>query len=145
MVKTRPPNPAAFREQIIELFRSSGSQSELAREFSITPATIANWVARAAADAGKPVAGKDVLTSAEREELVRLRRENRRLQTERDILANSPRATRLPRWHRNTGALHCHTAPHRGRKSFGGSQAREQTWPKANSGPKCGGTSCDPG
>ena len=52
MVKTRPPNPAAFREQIIELFRSGRSQSELAREFSITPATIANWVARAAADNG---------------------------------------------------------------------------------------------
>lgn len=89
MGKTRPPYAAAFREQIIELFRSGRSQSELAREFSITPATIANWVARAAADEGKPMPGKDVLTTAEREELIRLRRENRRLQTERDILAKA--------------------------------------------------------
>ena len=51
--------------------------------------SIANWVARSSADAGKPVPGKDVLTSAEREELIRLRRENRRLQTERDILAKA--------------------------------------------------------
>ena len=40
MGKTRPPYAAASREQIIELFRSGRSQSELAREFSITPATM---------------------------------------------------------------------------------------------------------
>ena len=51
--------------------------------------SIANWVARAAADEGKSRPGKDVLTTAEREELIRLRRENRRLQTERDILAKA--------------------------------------------------------
>jgi transposase len=38
---------------------------------------------------GKPVRGKDVLSSAEREELARLRRENRQLKTERDILAKA--------------------------------------------------------
>ena len=43
-------------------------------------ATIANWVARAGADVGKLLPGKDVLTTAEREELARLRREVRRLQ-----------------------------------------------------------------
>lgn len=46
-------------------------------------------MARAAADAGKPLPGKDVLTTAEREELARLRREVKRLQTERDILAKA--------------------------------------------------------
>ena len=40
-------------------------------------------------DKGKPMPGKDGLSSAEREELNRLRRENRRLQTERDILAKA--------------------------------------------------------
>lgn len=43
-----------------------------------------------AADAGKPVPGKSGLGSAEREELMRLRRENRQLELERDIL---PKAT----------------------------------------------------
>ena len=89
MGRTKPPYPAAFRQQIVELFQAGRSQSELAREFDVSAATIANWVARAAADAGKPLSGKDVLTTAEREELVRLRRENRRLQTERDILAKA--------------------------------------------------------
>jgi len=46
-------------------------------------------VAQAAADNGKPARGKDVLSSAEREELVRLRRENRQLKQERDILAKA--------------------------------------------------------
>ena len=46
-------------------------------------------MAQAAADNGKPARGKDVLSSAEREELVRLRRENRQLKQERDILAKA--------------------------------------------------------
>ena len=89
MGKSKPPYPAAFKQQIVELFRAGRSQSELAREFDVSAGSIANWVARAAADAGKPLPGKDVLTTAEREELIRLRRENRRLQTERDILAKA--------------------------------------------------------
>ncbi|WP_431191511.1 IS3 family transposase [Ottowia testudinis] len=89
MGRTKPPYPAAFRQQIVELFQAGRSQSELAREFDVSAASIANWVARAAADAGKPLPGKDVLSTAEREELMHLRRENRRLQTERDILAKA--------------------------------------------------------
>lgn len=77
------------QQQIVELFRAERSQSELAREFDVSAGSIANWVARASADSGKPLPGKDVLTSAERDELVRLRRDNRRLQTERDILAKA--------------------------------------------------------
>ena len=89
MGNTKPPYPAAFKQQIVELFQAGRSQSELAREFDVSAASIANWVARASADSGKPLPGRDVLTSVEREELVRLRRENRRLQTERDILAKA--------------------------------------------------------
>jgi transposase len=63
--------------------------SELSREFGCSAQTITNWVAQAAIDAGKPLPGKDGLSSAEREELTRLRRENRRLQMERDILAKA--------------------------------------------------------
>jgi transposase len=88
--KTRAPYPAAFRQQMVELVESGRSPAELAREFDVSAQTIANWVGQAAVDRGKPPPGKQgALTSAEREELARLRRENRRLQMERDILAKA--------------------------------------------------------
>jgi len=51
--------------------------------------TIANWVGHAAIDEGKPLAGKEGPSSAEKQELVRLQRENRQLRMERDILAKA--------------------------------------------------------
>ena len=89
MGKTKPPYPAAFKQQIVELLQAGRSQSELAREFDVPAGSIASWLARASADSGKPLPGKDVLTAVEREELSRLHREVRRLQTERDILAKA--------------------------------------------------------
>jgi transposase len=89
MPRSRPPYPKEFREQIVELARTGRTSSELSREFGCSAQTITNWVAQAAIDAGKPLPGKDGLSSAEREELTRLRRENRRLQMERDILAKA--------------------------------------------------------
>ena len=87
MPKSRPPYPAEFRRQIVELARAGRTPTELSREFGCSAQTVTNWIAQAAIDGGKPLPGKDGLTSAEREELTRLRRENRRLQMERDILA----------------------------------------------------------
>ena len=89
MAKTRPPYPAEFRQQMIELVRSGKTPAQLSREFECSAQTIANWVALAAIDGGKPLPGKEGLSSAEREELNRLRRENRQLKTERDILAKA--------------------------------------------------------
>lgn len=89
MPKTKPPYPAEFRQQIIELARAGRTPAELSREFGPTAQSIANWIAQDARDRGKPLPGKPGLTSAEHEELVRLRRENRRLQQERDILAKA--------------------------------------------------------
>jgi transposase len=89
MSKTRPPYPAEFREQIVELARAGRTPAELAREFGCSAQSVTNWIAQAAIDAGKPLPGKDGLSSAERDELARLRRENRRLQMERDILAKA--------------------------------------------------------
>ena len=89
MPKTRPPYSAEFRQQIVELVRAVRSPAELSREFGCSAQTIANWVGQDAIDRGKPLPGKEGLTSAEREELVRLRREVRQLQTERDILAKA--------------------------------------------------------
>ena len=89
MPKTKPPYPAEFRDQIVELVQAGRTPAELSREFAVTAQSIAAWVAQAAASSGKPVRGKDVLSSAERDELTRLRRENKRLQQERDILAKA--------------------------------------------------------
>ena len=75
-----------FKRQMVELHRAGRSASSLAKEFGPTAWTIALWVKRAARDAGK---GDGGLTSAEREELTRLRRENRKLKEEREILSKA--------------------------------------------------------
>ncbi len=89
MPKSKPPYPAEFRQQIIELARAGRTPAELSREFGPTAQSIANWIAQDARDRGKPLPGKEGLTSAEREELVRLRRQLRQVQQERDILAKA--------------------------------------------------------
>ncbi|WP_347255103.1 IS3 family transposase [Brachymonas denitrificans] len=86
MSKVRPPYPAEFRQQMVELVRAGRSPAELSREFGVTAQSITNWVGQAAIDSGKPLPGKEGLTTAEREELVRLRRQLRQVQMERDIL-----------------------------------------------------------
>jgi transposase len=89
MPKSKPPYPAAFKQQIIELAMAGRTPAELSREFGISAQSVTAWVAQAAADAGKAPRGKDVLSSAEREELARLRRRVRQLEQERDILAKA--------------------------------------------------------
>lgn len=86
MPKTRPPYPAAFRERIVELARAGRSVQQLAAEFEPSEQTIRNWIVQAHLDDGLR---SDGLTTDERDELQRLRRENRRLQQERDILAKA--------------------------------------------------------
>jgi transposase len=75
-----------FKRQMVDLVRSGRTPAALSREFGPTAWTIAIWVKQAARDAGK---GDGGLTSAEREELTRLRRENRKLKEEREILAKA--------------------------------------------------------
>jgi len=89
MPKTHPPYLAEFRQQIIELAGTGKTPAELSREFGPTTQTIINWLAQAARDVGKPVPGKEGLSTPEREELARLRRECRQLKLERDILAKA--------------------------------------------------------
>lgn len=86
MPRSRPPYPLEFRTQIIELVRAGRTPAELAQEFEPTAQTISNWVAQADRDDGQR---HDGLTSAEREELRKLRRENRQLREEREILAKA--------------------------------------------------------
>jgi transposase-like protein len=99
MPKSKPPYPAAFKQQIVELAMAGRTPEELSREFGVSAQSVTAWVARAAADAGKPVRGKDVLSGAEREELARLRRRVRQLEQERDILASRwPTAKHFTSW-----------------------------------------------
>ena len=87
MGKTHKPYPAEFRGQMVELVRAGRSPSELAREFEPLVEAIRSWVTQADQDEGRHDHG--ALTSAEREELARLRRENKQLRLERDILAKA--------------------------------------------------------
>ena len=86
MPKTRKPYPPEFREQMVALVRAGRTPEELSREFEPTAQSIINWVAQADRNEGKR---KDGLTSAEREELQRLRKANRQLRLEREILAKA--------------------------------------------------------
>jgi len=70
--KTSKRYTPEFRRQLVELHRAGRSIPELAREFGPTPWTIALWVKQ-----------------TERQELTRLRRENKRLKMEREILAKA--------------------------------------------------------
>lgn len=78
-----PPYPDELRRRVIELVRAGESPEALAKKFEPTAQTIRNWVRQADLDDGKRTDG---LTTDEREELVRLRRENSRLLEEREIL-----------------------------------------------------------
>ena len=84
MPRTHPPYDMEFRRRMIELVRR-GEQSirQLAKEFNCSDATLYKWVRQADLNEGHR---KDGLTTEEREELSRLRRENARLREERDIL-----------------------------------------------------------
>lgn len=74
MPNSRPPYPPEFRQQIIELVRSGRTPEELSKEFEPTAQTIHNWVRQAERDEGRRDDGP---TTDERQELARLRRENR--------------------------------------------------------------------
>ena len=89
MPTPKPPYPTEFRRQMVELVHAGRKPAQLVREFDVTAQSIASWVAHAAADSGKPGRSRDVLSTAEREELTRLRRENKQLKLERDILAKA--------------------------------------------------------
>jgi len=84
MPRTRPPYPPEFRAEAVELIRSgSKSIAELSRDLGVTDQTLRNWLRQANLDAGRR---HDGLTTGEREELRRLRSENRTLRMERDLL-----------------------------------------------------------
>jgi transposase len=85
MPKSKPPYPEAFRTEAIELVRVSGTSiPQVARDLGVSAETLRLWVRQAEVDTGRGRPGD--LTTLEHEELVRLRREVKTLQMERDIL-----------------------------------------------------------
>jgi transposase len=86
MPKSRPPYPPELRRQMVELVRSGRSPESLAEEYEPSGESIRNWVKQADRDNGKR---QDGMTTEEKDELARLRRENRTLREERTILAKA--------------------------------------------------------
>ena len=94
MARTHAPYPPEFRRQLVELVRAGRNPADLAREFEPSAQAIRNWAALAGvaygpASAPDPARPDPLLTGPEREELQRLRRENRQLKLEREILAKA--------------------------------------------------------
>src|ERR1700680_599022 len=86
MPRTHPPYAPEYRRRLIELARAGRSIDQLAREFEPSANAIRKWVKQAAVDEGLR---SDGLTTAEREELNRLPRENRVLREKREILSKA--------------------------------------------------------
>ena len=81
--RTRPAYPEQFRREAIELLRAGRSPRELAESLGVSQQTLRNWRRQEQLDRHER---DDGITTDEREELARLRRENLRLKQERDLL-----------------------------------------------------------
>lgn len=90
MAKNRAPYPAEFRQKMVDLVRSGRSPEELAEEFEPSSISIREWVKKADEAEGRRTktskSNISSLSSDEHRELQRLRRENKILQEEKEIL-----------------------------------------------------------
>jgi transposase len=86
MSRERKNYTPEFRRQMVALHRGGRELRELSKEFGCSTWSIRGWVKRAERDAGT---GDGGLTTMEREELTGLRRENRKLREEREILSKA--------------------------------------------------------
>jgi transposase len=85
MARKRRSFTAEYKAEVVRLCRTSGkSIGQVAKELDLTETGVRAWVRQAAIDEKRDVHGP--LTSEERGELARLRRENRTLTMERDFL-----------------------------------------------------------
>ena len=89
MPKSRPPYSPEFRRQMVDLVRAGRSAEGLSREFEPTAQSIGAWVAAADKQEGLREEALAGLSASERDELARLRRENKQLRVERDILSKA--------------------------------------------------------
>ena len=79
--------PPEFRHKVLELIRSGQSINSVAKKFEVSRQTIMNWVRQDALDGGGR--RNDGLTTDERAEFAVLRRENKRLTIENEILSKA--------------------------------------------------------
>ncbi len=86
MASGRKVYPPEFKRRMVEMVRAGRSPESLAKEFEPSANTIRKWVVQADLDEGLRADG---LTTAERAELRELRRENRQLKLEREILGKA--------------------------------------------------------
>jgi transposase len=88
----KPPYSAQFRQQMVELVQAGRKPSELAKEFNCHATSILNWVRQSGGSVPLVVSSNSqgqALSTAERQELIELRRKLRQVQMERDILAKA--------------------------------------------------------
>jgi transposase len=83
MPRSHKAYPEEFKRKLIALVREGRTPEELSRQFEPSAQSIRNWITQADRDDGRR---QDGLTTTERDELQRLRRENERLREEREIL-----------------------------------------------------------
>jgi transposase len=86
MPKSHSGYPEEFRQQILELIGTGRTPDELATEFEPTAQTIRNWIKQSELDHGQR---QDGLTRDEKADLARLRKENKQLRLEREILSKA--------------------------------------------------------
>ena len=83
MKRPRRAFTAEYKSEVVALYRTTEkSADEIAKELDLTPSAVRRWVKQGEVDTGQ----REGLTTTEREELAYLRRENRILREERDIL-----------------------------------------------------------
>ncbi|NJS37027.1 MAG: transposase, partial [Brachymonas sp.] len=85
----KPPYPPEFRQQMVELLAAGRRPSELSKEFGCHETSILTWVRRAQAATPSLSDLPPKLHDSERAELMALRKENRQIKLERDILAKA--------------------------------------------------------
>jgi transposase len=100
MPKSRPPYSPEFRIQMVDLVLAGRHPNDLAREFGPTGQSIRTWVAKVSQKEGRQGDAAVALAAPDRDEVVCLRRENKQLRLERDILSKA-----AAKFARETGTL----------------------------------------